>query len=76
MVQCLGVGDTKPSRWLHRMCIIVKCFSVDVLFFFLQSSPFAMKDVTSRGAQISFQGARRGSGGGRRNPNAVGPKRK
>lgn len=39
----------------------------------LQSSPFAMNDVTSRGAQVTFKGR---GGGGKRNPNAVRPKSK
>ena len=35
-------------------------------------SPFTMKDVTSRGAQIAF--AKGGRGGRRKNPNQVKPK--
>lgn len=42
--------------------------------YIAQSSPFAMKDVTSRGAQVLFH--EKGRVGGRQNPNAVQPKLK
>ena len=44
--------------------------------YIARSSPFAAHDVTSRGFKVAFAKGGGGRGGGRRNPNAVGPKGK
>ena len=45
--------------------------------YIANSSPFAMNDVTSRGANLAFARGSRGGGGGRRkNPNQVKPRGK